>query len=47
MFISFIAAIALALAVPHAHGASPVFSVHVHASSFDGNGSGPPINPGP
>jgi hypothetical protein len=35
-------ALAIGLAVPHAHGAAAVLSVHGHVTAFDTSGGGPP-----
>jgi hypothetical protein len=46
MLTTFIAAITLAagVALPHAHGV-PAVAAHVHVTSADTNGGGPPTHP--
>jgi hypothetical protein len=45
MLASFIAALALAIGITHAHVAPPAHAAGTHVSAFDGNGGGPPGRP--
>jgi hypothetical protein len=38
-------ALAIGLAVPHAHGAGTVLFVNGHVAGFDTSGGGPPAHP--